>query len=332
MGGQNKQSEELTSLLAKLYTIQEEVGAREKTSDEEKKKKAENVAMMGKTRATKKTGSRFLELKSSIVDRLKSIQGLLEEGGQNKSVAQGNNPKEMIARQAEIREHIRQATDEWKELDALYKNEARKKRSKFTPEELEVQETLVLRLQAEIEKVKDAQTRGFARGDAATTLNLQALASIDATTLDGGDGGGGGGGNWASGPSGIEVTDGQRVQLQQLEDRDQDFDRQLDEIGEGIQDLQEIAQIQGEEVRRQNAMLENVNQKIDNVHEHVTTVNERMKETLEEVRGADKICVDIMCIVSQYVASRLLSMLLLVVGHFSYQTLFTTLLSPTFLG
>mmetsp|Transcript_5181 Transcript_5181/g.6900 ORF Transcript_5181/g.6900 Transcript_5181/m.6900 type:complete len:92 (+) Transcript_5181:449-724(+) len=63
-------------------------------------------------------------------------------------------------------------------------------------------------------------------------------------------------------------------------------------------------------------MLENVNQKIDNVHEHVTTVNERMKETLEEVRGADKICVDIMCIVSQYVASRLLSMLLLVVGHF----------------
>uniref|UniRef100_A0A6S8ZJ93 Uncharacterized protein n=1 Tax=Ditylum brightwellii TaxID=49249 RepID=A0A6S8ZJ93_9STRA len=193
MGGQNKQSEELTSLLAKLYTIQEEVGAREKTSDEEKKKKAENVAMMGKTRATKKTGSRFLELKSSIVDRLKSIQGLLEEGGQNKSVAQGNNPKEMIARQAEIREHIRQATDEWKELDALYKNEARKKRSKFTPEELEVQETLVLRLQAEIEKVKDAQTRGFARGDAATTLNLQALASIDATTLDGGDGGGGGG-------------------------------------------------------------------------------------------------------------------------------------------
>uniref|UniRef100_A0A7S2H3E7 t-SNARE coiled-coil homology domain-containing protein n=1 Tax=Helicotheca tamesis TaxID=374047 RepID=A0A7S2H3E7_9STRA len=307
MPGKTKQSDELTSLLTKLYTIQEEVGAKEKTTDEEKKKKAENAATMGKSRATKKTGSRFLELKSSIVDRLKTIQGLLEEQANREtmSVAQGNNPKETIAAQAEIREQIRQATDEWKEIDALYKNEARKKRSKFTKEELEVQETLVLRLQAEIEKVKDAQSRGYKRGDAATSLNLQALASIDATTLDGEEHAGSsgafspsvGGGGWASGPSGVEVTDGQRMQLQQLEDRDADFDRQLDEIGEGIQDLHEIAQIQGEEVRRQNAMLDNVGKKIDDVHEHVTTVNERMKETLDEVRGADKICVDIMCIV-----------------------------------
>jgi len=57
---------------------------------------------------------------------------------------------------------------------------------------------------------------------------------------------------------GVALTDGQRVQIQELEQRDADFDMQLDQIGEGIMDLQEIAQQQGEEVKRQSAMLDNV--------------------------------------------------------------------------
>lgn len=48
------------------------------------------------------------------------------------------------------------------------------------------------------------------------------------------------------------------MQIQELEQRDADFDQQLDQIGEGIMDLAEIAQQQGEEVKRQNAMLDNV--------------------------------------------------------------------------
>ena len=47
------------------------------------------------------------------------------------------------------------------------------------------------------------------------------------------------------------------MQIQELEMRDQDFDRQLDQIGEGILDLAEIAEQQGEEVRRQNVMIDN---------------------------------------------------------------------------
>lgn len=83
----------------------------------------------------------------------------------------------------------------------------------------------------------------------------------------------------------------------QLEERDADFDRQLDEIGEGIQDLAEIAALQGEEVKRQAVMLDNLNNKMDKVNERMTNVNKRMKETLEEVgRSGDKLCVDIMCI------------------------------------
>jgi hypothetical protein len=48
------------------------------------------------------------------------------------------------------------------------------------------------------------------------------------------------------------------MQIQELETRDQEFDNQLDQIGEGIMDLAEIAEQQGEEVRRQNVMLDSV--------------------------------------------------------------------------
>jgi len=76
MGAATKQDEELNLLLTKLYAIQEAVGASEKTSDEEKRLRAQQAGalasstIMGSTKKSKKKGSRFLELKSSIVDAL----------------------------------------------------------------------------------------------------------------------------------------------------------------------------------------------------------------------------------------------------------------------
>jgi len=299
-----KEDKELIDLLTKLYTIQEDVGARAKTSDAEKVEKAQNAAKMGKGRAAKKTGTRFIEVKSSIVDRLKKVHGLLEEEAKRSKglmgVTDGNNPKDVIARQAEMREEIRQSEEEWKELNTLYKNEARKRNSKFTAEELEVQQTFVQRLGAEIEKVKTMQSRGYTKTgedkDAiAADMNSQAIMGLGASNFNSG---GGSGPKWSDseGP-GVELTDSQALQLSQIEDRDKEFDKQIEQIGEGIKDLNEIAMMQNEEVQRQGVMLENVEQKIDDAQDHIQTVNERMKETLDEVRAADKICVDIMCII-----------------------------------
>lgn len=332
-----KQEEELTILLTKLYAIQEQVGAVEKSSDQDKKNRAASAGQvqMGKGRKGKKTGSRFLELKSSIVDRLKSVHALQEDMSSSVSL----DPKVKIAKQAEIRELVRQAQDEWGELNDMYKKEARKKKSKFTPEELEVQQALVMQLDAEIAKVKDVQMAGHSRGgavDEGVKLNLGALAALDAVDFESAssefsccivhfqmlcvcvppfsipqklfmivfcifissDPSGGGGKGWSAGPSGVAITDSQQVQLQQIRDRDAEFDQDLDEIGEGIQDLHELALRQGEEVKRQNQMLQEVGAKIDNAHEHMVNVNAKMKDTLNEVgRSSDKLCVDIMCIV-----------------------------------
>lgn len=296
MGG-TKQDEDLTLLLTKLYTIQEQVGAKEKSSDEEKQNRAQQAGQhvaMGKGKKGKKTGSRFLELKSSIVDSLKTVHGVIEEQGNSR----GKNPKEAIAAQAEIRELIRQASDEWEELNQMYKKEARKKKSKFTVEELEVQQALVMQLNQEIEKVKEAQLAGFARGGSTSEnaqLNLGALAALDAADLS--SSADGGGKSWTPGTTGTAMTGSQQVQLQQIHERDAEFDQDLDELGEGIQDLHELALRQGEEVQRQNAMLAKTDSALAKTQDHMDNVNSKMKETLEEVgRSSDKLCVDIMCI------------------------------------
>jgi hypothetical protein len=174
----SRQDDELTELLAKLYGIQEDIGAKPPSTEEERKAKAQHVAIMGKGKKAAAKGSRFLELKTTILNRLKNIASLLKEA-KNKEAAGygGDNAKEIIKMQAEIREQIRQAQDEWSEMDAIYKKEARKKKSKFTPEELEVQAELVRRLSAEIEKVKEAQMRGYAKNrDAGTAVSLNTKA------------------------------------------------------------------------------------------------------------------------------------------------------------
>jgi hypothetical protein len=181
-GKNNRRDDELTDLLTKLYTIQEDIGAKPKTSEEEKKAKAANIQAMGQGKKAEKKGGRFLELKSSIVDRLKTIHQLLKATKEKEAAGYGgDNAKEIIKMQAEIREHIRQAGEEWNEMDAIYKKEARKKKSKFTNEELEVQSELVRRLHAEIEKVKEAQMRGYAKNSrdagsgAASALGTKSL-------------------------------------------------------------------------------------------------------------------------------------------------------------
>lgn len=190
-----KDGKELTELLTKLYTLQEEVGAKPKTSVEEKRHKAANTkAMQGSTNKSAKTGSKFMELRATIVERLRKIHGLLEEEAQRAkggmSVARGNNPKEVIAKQTEMRNEMKTAQEEWEKLNAIYLNEARKKKSKFSQDQLNAQQESVRRIAEELEKVRQAQMAGYAKNntkeDQAAMWNAQAIVSSNAYKFDGG--------------------------------------------------------------------------------------------------------------------------------------------------
>ena len=173
----SKENEELTDLLTVLYSIQEDIGAKPKTTHEDKRAKAQNVAKMGTTKKSEKKGIKFLELKSSILDRLKSVHGLLKENKRLEGEGYGmDNAKAIATNSSEIREQIRQAQEEWRDLEAIYNREARKKKSKFTADELKIQAELVKRLASEIEKVKAAQMKGFARkADPTVSHNMRTM-------------------------------------------------------------------------------------------------------------------------------------------------------------
>ena len=192
----------------------------------------------------------------------------------------------------------------------------------LSQEELESQGQFVSQLNDEIAKVKELQRSGYSKsatGDNASTFGRVArmedsdifnaqlgdgethalVPSSVGTTLGGGggyQGGGGGGGGGAK--RGVELTSNQASKLQQLKERDAKFDLEIEQIGRGVMDLQDLAIAQNEEIKRQNLMLDQLGKKIDNVHEHVSNVNGRMKDTLEKVgRSGDKFCVDLMCII-----------------------------------
>lgn len=140
------------------------------------------MGTMGQGRTAQKQGSRFLEFKSAVVDRLKTINASLKQVKELENACCGrDNVNKVIRMRAEVREQIQRASDEWTEMEEIYKKEARKKRSKFTPKELEIQRELVKRLYFEIEELKEAQLRAYARGrtqDNAIAVNIKTLGQI----------------------------------------------------------------------------------------------------------------------------------------------------------
>lgn len=66
----------------------------------------------------------------------------------------------------------------------------------------------------------------------------------------------------------------------------------IDLISQGIDRLQVTANVMGEEVTTQAAMLANLEADIEKVQEHVENVNTKLAETLKEVKPPHTHCYD----------------------------------------
>merc|ERR1711957_682312 len=180
--------------------------------------------------------------------------------------APGINPKAVITTQHELREHLGEIEEEWKQLDGMYKTEVSKRRSKFS-------------------------SAPSAIAPAMNAKNIESVISNNASPFGGGFAGS------SSGGGNVELTSYQSQQITQIQMRDNEFDKDIEQIGEGIKDLHDIALVQNEEVQRQSVMLDSLCNRIDDVQDKVINVNTRMKETLRKVGGrGSKLCVDIACI------------------------------------
>eukprot|EP01041_Mallomonas_annulata_P009789 gene9789-20360_t len=277
-GGLDPVDKELNDIINQLGKIQKNIGG---------KKKAQVLGEDGKI-------DRFMETKAQMVERLQNIRDLMESvQGQDRA---GNAAKDVISSQNKIREEIAELSDEWKQLDALYRAEAKKRKSKYSHDELQTRQQIIVQLQQEIQGIKDFQRAGYIKG-----YQTYQLATMDDSELFRApqaleEGVGAPNAGVQRGVKQQEITDENRLALQLIRDKDNVIDDEILKIGVGIGQLGEIARAQRDEVKLQNQMLDTLEAKVDAVHEQVTNVNLRMKDTLEKTRKADKLCMDIVCV------------------------------------
>ena len=133
----------------------------------------------------------------------------------------GTNPKDLITEQSKLRQEITLLFDEWKAMETIYRAEVKKKRSKYTPEEMaDRNNTLHLFLQ-EIQGVKEMQRSGYVKSGG-TGKGYEAVRQVDMADSelfrkpkDGETRQGG-----VHGRRNLDMSDQQRNQLQLIKDRD----------------------------------------------------------------------------------------------------------------
>lgn len=275
--------QEIDLLMEKLSGIQTEVGVAKSEG-----KEAEAVSSAS---APRSGGDRFLDLKGMMITKLKEIKQIMQDQQEQRASGGASNPKQQIEQDSKVRKILRELNEDLQELEQLYNSEARKRRSKYTKEELQLREEVVRLLSQEIEQVRAAQRGGYIQGyDIKPAVVAMEDHELFQPKADDG------------GPGSVQrqqekITAEQQVQLQQLKERDDQINEGVEKISKGVDVLKELADQQNEEVKKHNVMLDDLGQRMDSVHEHVTNVNQKMKNTLDEVaRSGDKFCMDALCI------------------------------------
>lgn len=267
---------ELIGLINRLNKVQVEVGG---------PAKARHAQVFGEDGKI----DRFLDLRNQMQERINDIIETLQSVQQMEKSA-GSNPRGIIEANSKIRTEIKTLTDNWTELDALYKVEAKKKRSKYSKESMAERQQMLVALRLEIEKIREMQRKGYNKNYSTVQMsNMETSEMFRGGAAAGGGSGGGGGRN-------NDMTSEQKAQLQAVKMRDQDIDKAILGLDKGLDVLLDLARAQNEEIAIQGKMLGTLESNIDDVKEHVTNINAKLKTTLDEARKSDKICVDIFCI------------------------------------
>lgn len=220
---------------------------------------------------------KFSELKVEMAERVLTIRKLLDSSQQAGNRTEGG-AKETIECQAQIRKELMTISEEWDELNRLFQIEARKRKSKYSKEDLDRRRATVEELQLEIKTVKDIQRSGFITGyQSAALVSMKESELFRDSNLQSGGAAEAGSGyrpvGSGSGTRGLGVSNNrnnemsadQKQSLQMLKDKDREIDREIELVGEGVDKLKVLAQAQNQEVRLQNRMLDTLENRMEEV-------------------------------------------------------------------
>lgn len=287
---------ELRYLMGRLSDIETQVGPPPSRRDTGRKKN--------------RSGDSFMEIKSEVVNGVKRIHGMHKELQELKET--GAEEKETIKVSTRMYKELRQCRVDVDEMAKIQEKERGKRNSKFDESELATRDELLdsLRMQ-----VMEASHVVRARGGKVELDEEE--ARMDVPTLDefvskGGDEEGAGGdeeedfATGATAGAGAGAGEDGEVVHEALTQRQEQVlalwnrskeeeDTQLADIENVLTDIGELAEGVNEEAIKQNMMLDGLNEKVEGVRDKLGRAQEDLTEQIKQVRGSDKVCMDMIC-------------------------------------
>ena len=94
----------------------------------------------------------------------------------------------------------------------------------------------------------------------------------------------------------MEHSDASRAFRQEFEEAKARQDEGLDDISKGLNILKQLGGEMGEEVDRQQPMVDAIDNKLDNVNLEMRTANGKLKHIITSMRSTRHMCIDIILI------------------------------------
>jgi hypothetical protein len=190
-------------------------------------------------------GDNFMDQKSALIERYKRIKGYTKQ--RNDLQAAGKEPRQVVILTQKIRNELGDLKTDFKKLSDTLKEETSKKKTKFTPEELDLRKEILADLASKVEELSNYTSRtgggnaiggGFVPSSTFTPSIATFIAEDDDDSKFGGPSNIGGPKNKFVRDS--EMSAVEKQGLAQIEANRLEEEKVLDLIGNEMKDLKEI--------------------------------------------------------------------------------------------
>eukprot|EP00697_Spironema_sp_BW2_P004130 gnl/Spiro4/15605_TR8391_c0_g1_i2.p1 gnl/Spiro4/15605_TR8391_c0_g1~~gnl/Spiro4/15605_TR8391_c0_g1_i2.p1 ORF type:complete len:326 (+),score=90.35 gnl/Spiro4/15605_TR8391_c0_g1_i2:135-980(+) len=249
----------------------------------------------------------FTKLQKRIardVDRIRFDLSELQSGTIKRNSEQG------IAKSALVRSELKMCSESLQQLIGV----AQRKAARSTPEENEGRRKIIDNIRAHIDECTQLERTGgstqaqtaYSRDVLFAGLTRPQVMTFDSIDLSGpvgpGSGGGKGGGGRGAGSGGggggafhtsLPPIDAEiQTQIQEIRERDKQFEETIIRIGMVVKDLNMLALEAKDELAIQHQILTTLDEGIDSAHVKVNELNTNLTKTIEKVKKGDNfICI-----------------------------------------
>ncbi|KAK8812121.1 hypothetical protein WA556_004246 [Blastocystis sp. ATCC 50177/Nand II] len=238
----------------------------------------------------------FQALQSKILNQISEVKDLIEK--RNEMTERGANRRKVIEVNASVYKKLKDIAENYEKLKEKYEKDKKKRIRKLSPEELKDRMDALAAIQSQIEQVQEKSEEGQKAMTLDTSIGFAEATSFEIKKPEAQQGTQEkkkelfGEVETAVGGGGPDLTESQQQGLVQIERNQQEVDQILEMISSGIDDLQGMAQGMGDEISKQNKMLDEVETTVDRTNEHMQKVQAKMHDTLQKTRGGDNWPID----------------------------------------